>query len=409
MRIERATLGMDATLTHKDVQGATGRLTQSESGWQDLQFQLNVQDISRHTAQQAGRFETSRVEAVSTVVGAPGRTDHATRVEQSVGRIITEIINVPVQVREVSMAASRGDGNAADLTSPGWVRGAGQVSLTLRQLTCNEERLQVSAVGMVETMDGRTIDLGLELEISRLEYRLEQRLGDGISARFIDPLVLSFTDGLSVLGSTRFQFDLDCDGVADEEIASLASGSGFLVLDRNGDGLVNDGGELFGPVTGCGYSELQLFDVDGNTWIDENDPVFDQLRLWMGAGSGEERLVTLREAGVGALALAAVDGGFTLKGSDGRVLGEVRSSGLFLTEQGEVRPMAEIDLAVSEEEPPFGWRSYSNELQRSLARLREMIMTERRRLAREVMALRAERRDRHREMLLERLFALRRE
>ena len=49
----------------------------------------------------------------------------------------------------------------------------------------------------------------------------------------------------------KFLFDLDADGNS-EMISMLGSGSGFLALDKNGDGVINDGSELFGTKNGDG-------------------------------------------------------------------------------------------------------------------------------------------------------------
>jgi hypothetical protein len=45
------------------------------------------------------------------------------------------------------------------------------------------------------------------------------------------------------------------------------------------DGRVNDGRELFGPITGDGFAELAAYDDDGNNWIDENDGIYDNLSI----------------------------------------------------------------------------------------------------------------------------------
>ncbi|MDI6602302.1 MAG: hypothetical protein QME46_11105 [Thermoanaerobacteraceae bacterium] len=33
-------------------------------------------------------------------------------------------------------------------------------------------------------------------------------------------------------------------------------------------------------MTGNGFQELMQFDDDSNSWIDENDDIFDKLRIW---------------------------------------------------------------------------------------------------------------------------------
>ena len=64
-----------------------------------------------------------------------------------------------------------------------------------------------------------------------------------------DPLVINLEGNVAQVSDQTFFFDIDCDGVEDE-ISKLISGSGFLALDQNGDGIINDGSELLahGPV-----------------------------------------------------------------------------------------------------------------------------------------------------------------
>ena len=85
-----------------------------------------------------------------------------------------------------------------------------------------------------------------------------------------DPLVFNFEGNTADITDQKFMFDLDCDG-KEEEISSLGKGSGFLALDKNGDGIVNDGTELFGTKSGDGFADLAEYDEDGNGWIDEDD------------------------------------------------------------------------------------------------------------------------------------------
>jgi len=158
-------------------------------------------------------------------------------------------------------------------------------------------------------------------------------MGQAAAGILLDPLVLSLDDGFDVLADTEFSFDLDCDGCV-ENIAGLRKGSGFLGIDLNGDNRFNDGGELFGPRTGFAFNELRACDKDGNDWLDENDPIFAKLGLWTGAGGDDEQLISLQEAGVGALALSSTENQFSLKNTQRQVVGRIDRSGVFLMEDG---------------------------------------------------------------------------
>ena len=86
-------------------------------------------------------------------------------------------------------------------------------------------------------------------------------------------------------------------------ISFVGPGSGFLALDQNGDGTVNDGSGLFGARTGNGFHELAAYDDDGNGWIDEGDSVYVGLRIWEKDAEGNDRLMALGKRGLGAIFL----------------------------------------------------------------------------------------------------------
>jgi hypothetical protein len=230
--------------------------------------------------------------------------------------------------------------------------GGGSPASTLRirheRYERHEEREQtcVSACGLVKTVDGREIRFNLDLSMDR-QFLAERCVGVEFTAPAVlrDPLVINFDGGTAGLADTGFRFDLDGDGKT-EQIAFAAPGSGFLALDLNGDGAINDGRELFGAMTGNGFTELGIYDADGNRWIDEGDPVFDRLRVWTRDADGGERLSTLAEKGVGAIYLGHTPSEFSLKDRNNALQGRVRATGLYLTESGTAGTVQQIDLAV---------------------------------------------------------------
>lgn len=207
------------------------------------------------------------------------------------------------------------------------------------------EKMQFQASGVIQTADGRTIDFGAQLSMSRDYYEESSLIVRGGDAVNIDPLVINF-DGLGAqLSSTRFAFDIDSDGTPDQ-IAMLRPGSGMLVLDRNGDGVVNNGNELFGPASGQGFAELAQFDEDGNRFIDEGDSIYHKLRIWMMNDDGSSQLVALGDKNIGAIFLGHVSTPFQLKDANNQSLGEVVRSGIYLSESGQVGVVQEINLTV---------------------------------------------------------------
>lgn len=208
------------------------------------------------------------------------------------------------------------------------------------------EQTTFAASGTVTTADGREIKFDLQLSMSRQyheESDISLRLGD--AARKTDPLVLNFAGTAAQLTDQRVAFDLNGDG-STENINFLTPGSGFLAFDRNGDGKINNGSELFGPTSGDGFEELATLDGDQNGWIDENDAAFKQLALWTPDKTDKETLQSLADAGVGAIALSRVTTPFDLKTNANELLGQIRTSGIFLHEAGTAGTIQQIDLTA---------------------------------------------------------------
>jgi hypothetical protein len=206
------------------------------------------------------------------------------------------------------------------------------------------ESTSFAAQGKILTTDGQEINFSTQLNMSRENYS-EQNISIKAGEALKDPLVINFNGTAAQLTQTEFQFDLNADG-ANEPIAFVAPGSGFLALDKNGDNTINNGSELFGPGTGNGFNELAAYDSDGNNWIDENDAVFASLRIWSKDSIGNDQLFTLSQKGVGALYLGNVATPFSIKDGDNALVGQVRSTGVFLQENGSVGTLQQIDLVA---------------------------------------------------------------
>jgi len=208
-----------------------------------------------------------------------------------------------------------------------------------------QEATRFEASGQVTTRDGRRIDISLSLQMARSITQEEHEILR-IGARLSDPLVINFDGDAAQLSQTRFEFDLDLDGQADQ-VPTLAGNRAFLALDRNSDGVINDGSELFGARSGNGFAELAQFDEDGNGFIDAGDSVFSRLRLWSPGPEGQGSLMTLASQNIGAIWLNAADTEFSLtSGMTESRLGVIRSSSIFLSEDGRVGTVQHVDLSI---------------------------------------------------------------
>lgn len=224
-------------------------------------------------------------------------------------------------------------------------------SLSLRQESwfAEQESTSFSTVGTVRTSDGREIRFNVDVAMSRsFEQRFSQELKQ-TNYKMCDPLVINMDVGSAELRDQKFFFDLDADG-QEEEISMLGSGSGYLALDKNGDGKINDGSELFGTSSGDGFRDLAQYDQDGNGWIDENDEIWSKLQIWTKDENGQDKLYKLSEKGVGAIYLGSASTDFSLVGADGSTNGMIRKTGIFLYENGAAGTVQHLDVAKYQKE-----------------------------------------------------------
>lgn len=225
-------------------------------------------------------------------------------------------------------------------------RGGWGVQYQYQEQRTEIETTRFSAEGIVKTEDGQTFEFKLSLEMTRVfSQQIDIGYRAGAARPQKDPLIFNFAGNSAQLANQRFEIDLDDDGKS--ETASFASpGYGFLVFDQNADGKINSGKEMFGPSTGDGFAELAAHDSDQNGWIDENDPIYAKLKVWTKTADGSDVLTSLKDAKVGAIALARLATPFAIRDENNSSLGQVRSSGVYLSDDGKVGTVQQVDLTV---------------------------------------------------------------
>ena len=131
-----------------------------------------------------------------------------------------------------------------------------------------------------------------------------------------DPLVIDLgTSGINLSTvEAGVHFDIDKNGFAEKTVWTDGE-DGFLVLDRNGNDIIDDGGELFsdhvimsdGRTSSDGFEALADLDEDGNGIIDANDSRFTDLRVWIDSErdgfSAADELKTLEDLGITSIVL----------------------------------------------------------------------------------------------------------
>lgn len=221
-----------------------------------------------------------------------------------------------------------------------------ELSVHHQHVIQNHDSLALISEGNITLSDGRLISYRLELDLQSNYTEVTNQELRVRSEDFVDPLVISLDGRAPSLTDATFSFDLDSDGVEDN-ISGLSSGAGFIAFDKNQDGVINNGQELFGPDSGNGYLDLAAYDENGDGWIDDGDSIFSQLQVWQPSLEEDQgRLQSLKALGVGAINLQAIESPFAIKDERDNTLGLVQRSGIYLKESGEVGLIQQIDLAI---------------------------------------------------------------
>lgn len=156
----------------------------------------------------------------------------------------------------------------------------------------------------LEAFSGRRkLDLQVRVNVQQVSIRVEfgGRQQPPQQAKS-DPIVLDLDgNGIRVSGiEDGAVFDIDADGHPDRS-SFVGPGDGLLGLDRNRDGRIDDGSELFGDQRGAvnGFEELRKLDDNRDGVVDRQDGAFPDLVVLSRGGA----LASLAEAGVAAVRL----------------------------------------------------------------------------------------------------------
>ncbi|WP_148169570.1 S8 family serine peptidase [Pseudomonas chlororaphis] len=158
---------------------------------------------------------------------------------------------------------------------------------------------------------------------------------------YTDPVVLDGGGDGVRLGVGQIDFDLDADGSA-ERLPWTSPTDPLLVLDRNGDGRIANGSELFTLTASSNgvRPTLASLDSNGDGKLDATDRQWSALRLWTDrnqdayASAGE--LSSLADLGIQSISLAALSGS---------VAGQTNVKGVVATyTNGTTRTLWDIDL-----------------------------------------------------------------
>ena len=91
-------------------------------------------------------------------------------------------------------------------------------------------------------------------------------------------------DLASIKSNGAVYWEVDLDSFS-ETVGWVSGNDGFLSLDLNKDEKINNQKELFGSLGSDGYSELDAYDSNSDNVIDNSDPIFKELLVWVDKNS----------------------------------------------------------------------------------------------------------------------------
>jgi VCBS repeat-containing protein len=222
-------------------------------------------------------------------------------------------------------------------------------------------------VGVAFALDDLVDEINDQNYVAKLFDLFQQ--DDAVAAAFTaaqrwlprkDPLTLDLDgDGLETVGtSAGIQFDHDGDGTK-TGTGWIKPDDGFLVLDRNSNGTIDNGTELFGDSTPLyaggtaadGFAALAQEDTNHDGKVSALDLRWNQLRVWQDANqngiSEAGELKTLASLGITSINVAATENAQVLdNGNQLADLGSYTKSDGTAGSVGQVNGMADIDLVV---------------------------------------------------------------
>ncbi len=168
----------------------------------------------------------------------------------------------------------------------------------------------VDVAASTQARSSQTFEIAMKF---RKQVDSNKRIGislEELGIREADPLVLDIAgDGIDLTRAGEGAvFDIDADGKPDQT-AWVRGDDALLVLDRNENGKIDDGSELFGDQNGAahGFVELAKHDNNKDGRINRLDPVFKALKLYQDINRNgkveNQELFSLQQLGIKALNL----------------------------------------------------------------------------------------------------------
>ena len=308
---------LSVTAKSGDNDAADGELARQRAIVDQIDLSIEANQRIEQTLGQLQRpvfeVQTNAIDVVNAI--KPAMDEAQTRMNREAFIVLAMMGIPPAKARamanamtggapeDMAVSGANGSGRAisAQELSLNISNGASQINLGALSVSSQRVEIDISA------FEAKFSRIGGQANVSISEFKAHIEMVRIEIAQIFqqDPLILDLDgNGIDITSLKDGQlFDINGDGTLDQT-AWIKGADALLALDRNGDGEINDGRELFGDQHGAkdGFAELSKFDDNLDGLIDQQDGVFSSLVLLRADGSQQG----LADAGIKSISLAMV-------------------------------------------------------------------------------------------------------
>ncbi|WP_289078787.1 hypothetical protein [uncultured Thalassospira sp.] len=308
---------LSVTAKSGDNDAADGELARQRAIVDQIDLSIEANQRIEQTLGQLQRpvfeVQTNALDVVNAI--KPAMDEAQTRMNREAFIVLAMMGIPPAKARAMANAMTGGapeDMAVSGANGSGWAISAQELSLNISNgasqinlgvLSASSQRVEID----ISAFEAKFSRIGGQANVSISEFKAHIEMVRIEIAQIFqqDPLILDLDgNGIDITSLKDGQlFDIDGDGTIDQT-AWIKGADALLALDRNGDGEINDGRELFGDQHGAkdGFAELSKFDDNLDGLIDQQDGVFSSLVLLRTDGSQQG----LADAGIKSISLAMV-------------------------------------------------------------------------------------------------------
>jgi uncharacterized repeat protein (TIGR01451 family) len=236
--------------------------------------------------------------------------------ESGIGNVVVKLLDSTGAVLQSTTTNSNGNYQFSNIDPGSYALQFDKSNVIYNGVNMNAWKWGVKNVGTNDAIDSDVNGDGVSTtNVTKTDlFTLTSGQSDQTRDATITPIVIDLNgDGIHTISraASTGSFDLFGNGTAIKS-GWISGSDGFLAIDKNGNGKVDDISELFGGnAKGAGFAQLAAYDSNGDGLVDAKDAHFADLRVWQDVNGNHQtdagELMTLAQAGVSSLTVAHTD------------------------------------------------------------------------------------------------------